>query len=165
MNKLVIGVLGHRNSGKSKTWYSLFGNDKIKTGKKMRKLYLNQSEYVNVFLVSGSPEERNKYVGEIITVHEPSIVLCAMQYRKDVTQTIDYFSDRDYQIYCHWLNPGYKDDNQHFAPDILGIFKYLIDLNASVAIRNGKIDVNPRVQELREYLYGWAKYRNLIIVD
>jgi len=165
MDKLLIAVMGNRNSGKSSTWYSLFNNHKVKTGKKLRRLYLNEIEYVNVFLVSGSPEERNKYVGEIITVREPLIVLCAMQYRKDVVQTIDYFTERDYQIYCHWLNPGFSDQNAEPMLDTLGILNYLIGLQCSIGVRNGKVNLTDRVQELREYIYGWAKYKGLLLIN
>ena len=57
MEKLLIAVLGNRNSGKSHTWNTLFGST-VRTGKEERRLYFNDCEYVNVFLVSGSPEER-----------------------------------------------------------------------------------------------------------
>lgn len=56
-NNLLVGVLGHRNSGKSRTWNVLFGST-VKTGTLMRHLFLTETEYVEVFLVSGSPEER-----------------------------------------------------------------------------------------------------------
>ena len=54
MDKLLVSVIGKRNSGKSSTWNSLF-NRTVKTGIKLKRLYLNETEYVNVFLVSGSP--------------------------------------------------------------------------------------------------------------
>jgi len=59
-NNLVIVIMGNRKSGKSTTWNTLFGRQ-VRTGKK--KLYLTNYDYVEVFLVSGSPEEREKYVG------------------------------------------------------------------------------------------------------
>jgi hypothetical protein len=164
MNKLLVSVIGKRNSGKSSTWNSLFGRT-VKTGTKLKRLYLNETEYVNVFLVSGSPEERETYVGELITIENPAIVLCSMQYRKDVSQTIDYFIERDYQVYSQWLNPGFDNLNELPQFDTLGIFNYLIGLNSTVGIKNGKINLNSRVQEIREYIYGWAKYRNLILTD
>lgn len=89
-DNLVIAVLGNRNSGKSTTWNELFGRT-VRTGSQMRRLDLTATEYVEVFLVSGSPEERETYVGEIIGTQTPRIVLCSMQYRADVTQTIDFF--------------------------------------------------------------------------
>jgi hypothetical protein len=161
MDKLLIAVLGYSNSGKSTTWNELFGRI-VKTGVHEHQLYLNSTEYVNVFLVSGSPEERQKYVGDLITVNEPRIVLCSMQYREDVRQTIDYFVEREYQIYCQWINPGYQDPNEYHQFDSLGVFNYLQGLNATVGIRNGKIDAKSRVQEIKEFIYGWSTYKNLI---
>ena len=58
-------MLGNRNSGKSHTWNTLFGK-KVKSGNEERRLYLTKNEYVMVYLVSGSPEERKKYVGNVI---------------------------------------------------------------------------------------------------
>ncbi len=78
-NNLVVAVLGNRNSGKSRTWNSLFRKGRsVKTGPRMRKLFLTDTQYVEVFLVSGSPEERKLYVGDIIGDLKPRIVLCSM---------------------------------------------------------------------------------------
>ena len=90
MPHLVVTVLGHRNTGKSTTWNTLFGAT-VKTGKYERRLYLNKAQYVNVFLVSGSPEEREEYVGDIITAKKPEIILCSTQYVTNVKTTYDYF--------------------------------------------------------------------------
>ena len=70
MPHLAVTTLGHRNSGKSLTWNTLFGAT-VKTGTLERKLYLNKAQYVNAFLVSGSAEERDAYVGDLITVEKP----------------------------------------------------------------------------------------------
>lgn len=163
MNKLLIAVLGHRDSGKTTTWNSLFGTT-VKTGKTLRKLYLNGNEYVYVFLISGSPQERNKYVEDLITVEKPAIVLCSTQYRAEVIETYDYFKDNEYSIFVHWLNPGYNDQNSAYF-DSLGLIPRLLGNGATLAIRNGKEDSSFRVQELKEYIYGWAKYRGLILSD
>src|SRR5258706_10298933 len=95
MDNLVVAVMGHRNSGKSTTWYELFGRT-VRTGTELKKLYLTNTEYIEVFLVSGSPEERETYVGDIIGTLRPRIVLCSMQYRRDVTTTIDFFFRNKY---------------------------------------------------------------------
>jgi len=159
--KLVVSVLGHRNSGKSHTWNTLFG-ETVKTGKYQRKLWLNNCEYVDVFLVSGSPEERETYVGDLITDDRPSIVLCSMQYREDVTTTIDYFSDKGYEIFVQWLNPGRSDTGK--APDSLALIHYLLSAGATVQARSGKLDnARPRVNDLRNFIYGWAHPRGLVI--
>ncbi len=164
MEKLLISVIGNSNSGKSRTWNTLF-NRTVKTGTGLRRLYLNKSEYVIVFLVSGSPEERETYVGDIITQNNPSIVLCSMQYREDVKKTIEYFIKHDYKIYCHWLNPGFHDPNGQSQFDTIGIFNYILGLGSIVGIKNAKTNINERVQEIKEYIYGWAKYHNLILTD
>jgi hypothetical protein len=159
---LVIGLLGHRNSGKSTTWYRLFEGD-VKTGSKIRHLYFSATEYVEVFLVNGSPEERETYVGEIINDLKPRIILCSMQYTRNVTETVDYFVENGYHIYVQWLNPGAKDQNESARFDYLGILNMLLALNSTISIRNGKDDPDDRVREIRDYIYGWASSRNLIL--
>jgi energy-coupling factor transporter ATP-binding protein EcfA2 len=158
-DKLVVAVLGHRNSGKSTTWNTLFGNT-VRTSNKVRRLFLTQSEYVDAFLVSGSPEERQTSVGKIIGELSPSLVLCSMQYRADVTQTIDYFLKNGYALFVQWLNPGYSETGR--VPDTLGLMPYLLDRGATICVRDGQTKPETRVQELREYIYGWAWGRGLI---
>jgi len=70
-----------------------------------------------------------------------------------------------HQIFSQWLNPGFHDPSELPQFDTLGIFNYLIGLNSTVGIRNGKIDLGSRVQEVKEFIYAWAKYRNLILTD
>ena len=161
MDNLVVAVMGHRNSGKSTTWYELFGRT-VRTGTELKKLYLTNTEYIEVFLVSGSPEERETYVGDIIGTLRPRIVLCSMQYRRDVTTTIDFFIQNEYSVFVHWLNPGFNDDNVK-SFDELGLINYLIANDSIVGIRNGRVSTKKRVQEIRDYLYGWAKSRNLLL--
>lgn len=136
-NNLVIGLLGHRNSGKSSTWNELFQRT-VKTGTEIRRLYLTKSKYIEVFLVSGSPEERYTYVGELIGDLKPRIILCSMQYITDVSQTINFFVDNDYFLYIQWLNPGYNDQNEIPHVDYLGLVAYMLSLNSSISIRSGK---------------------------
>ena len=64
-DRLFVGVLGHRRAGKSTSWNRLFGRT-VKTGNRSRKLELRPGESVEVFLVSGSPQERKKYTGSIL---------------------------------------------------------------------------------------------------
>lgn len=159
--KLIIGVLGARNSGKTFTWNSLFGRT-VKTGKKLRKLFLNNIEFVDVFLVNGSPAERHKYVGDIITVDEPKIILCSLQYTKEVLETIDYFIRHGYYLYIHWLNPGYKEEVEPPLFYSIGIINRLLASNSIVGVRNAQENTQERIQELRDFIYGWAKSRNQI---
>lgn len=159
--RLLVGVLGNRNSGKSYTWNSLFDR-RVRTGKTLRDLYLNEKEYVKVFLVSGSPEERRKYVGDIIN-RKPNIVLCSMQYTEDVIKTIKWFANNDYFLFIHWLNPGYEDEET--VNDRLDLIPNILSYDSLLGIRNGKISVENRVQEMRDFVYGWANSRGLILSD
>lgn len=159
---LVVAVIGNRHSGKSSTWNALFDGI-VRTGSNMRKLYLRGKEYVEVFLVSGSPEERGLYVGEIITKDNPRVVLCSMQYRGDVIDTIGYFTERDYFLFMHWLNPGYSDDS--YNQDSIGLVPRVLAEDSMLGIRNGQVDLSDRVREIRDFIYGWAKMRNLLLSD
>lgn len=160
-DKLIVGILGPKNSGKTYTWNSLFGRT-VKTGKNLRKLFLNKKEYVDVFLVNGAPAERHKYVGDIITVDEPKIILCSLQYTKEVLETIDYFITNGYYLYIHWLNPGY---NEAVEPPLfysIGVINRLLANNSIVGVRNAQVNTQERIQELKDFIYGWAKSRNQI---
>jgi hypothetical protein len=159
-DRIVVSVLGNRNSGKSTTWNTLFGGT-VRTGVHIRRLYFNATEYIEVFLVSGSPEERGLYVGDIIGEQAPRIILCSMQYYADVTETIDYFLEHGYSLYTQWLNPGYSDSGRQ--SDSLSLVPYLLDRGAVLSIRDGTIVPEPRVQELSDLLYGWAHTRGLIL--
>ncbi len=155
MDKLLVSVLGNRNSGKSYTWNTLF-DAIVRTGKEERRLYFNECEYVKVFLVSGSPEERETYVGDLVVAEEPKIILCSTQYRESVKTTFNYFLENSYFLFVHWLNPGHSDlDAQYF--DNLGLVNWLLSQQSLIGIRSGKSVAIPRVEEMKEYIYGWAK--------
>lgn len=66
-NRLFVGVLGNRNSGKSSTWNDLFGRT-VRRGKNSRRLELAPGECVDVYLVSGSFEERKEYAGDVLDI-------------------------------------------------------------------------------------------------
>ena len=159
MPHLVVAVLGNRNTGKTTTWNTLFGTT-VKTGKHERRLYLNKAQYVKVFLVSGSPEERDEYVGDIIQVEKPSIVLCSTQYVAGVQTTYDHFFKNGYQAFVQWLNPGHSDPAPY--PDSLGLLPYLLNAGATVQVRNGKVDPKSRVNELTQVILGWATFHDLV---
>ena len=157
--RLLVAVLGNRNSGKSTTWNHLFDRT-VKTGEKERPLYLNRAQYSNVFLINGSPEEREKYVYEILGEIRPRIVLCSTQYREDVRETFDFFFEEGYEVFVQWLNPGYGD--QKLYEDSLSLQEYLLSKGATLQKRDGLIDPVVRVRELRQFILGWASYRNLV---
>lgn len=158
-HNLVVAVLGNRNSGKSHTWNTVFGAV-VRTGSQMRRLYLTTTQYVEVFLVSGSPEERDRYVGDIVGNNVPRIVLCSMQYRQDVAQTIQYFVQHDYFLFMHWLNPGFSDSQQ--APDSLGLIPMILAERSLLGLRDGRANADDRVREMRDFIFGWASSRGLV---
>lgn len=159
MPHLAVTTLGHRNSGKSRTWNTLCGAT-VKTGKLERRLYLNKAQYVNAFLVSGSPEERDEYVGEIITVEKPELVLCSTQYIASVRETYDFFFNNGYEVHVQWLNPGYSDSGRY--EDSLELFPYLLKKGATVEMRDGRMDPRSRVQDLTRAILGWATFHDLV---
>ncbi len=163
---LLVGILGDRKSGKSYTWNAMFNKREVKTGKNLRRLYLNEFEYVNVFLINGSAEIRKKNVAQIITVDKPRIILCSLQYVKGVTKTINYFEKNNFFLYLHWLNPGYNDEHDSPLFFHLGIInKIMAKERSMVGVRNAKLDVSIRVKEICDFIYGWAKGNDLLIVD
>ena len=160
--RIAILVLGNRNSGKTRTWKTLFGGP-VKTGKEIRHLTLRKPECVDAFLVSGSPEERGVKVSKLVPRPLPRIVLCSIQYRREAVETIDFFLKHDYYLYLQWLNPGYKDTR--IQPDSLGLISYLLYEGITVAIRDGKKHSKGRVEDIREIIYGWAWNNGLIWTD
>ena len=159
MDRLLVAVVGNQNSGKSHTWNTLFGRT-VRTGIKERPLSLGNGESVSVFLVSGSPEEQEKYVGEIVQ-GDPQIVLCSMQYRDDVFCSFRYFHQKGFFAFVHWLNPGYKDPCGT-TWDPLGLVPRLLVENSLIGIRDAKMDATNRVEEMRDFIRGWARSRDLI---
>lgn len=161
--KLLIAVIGNRNSGKSETWKKLFNDPYIRTAQKsLRSLQVGPNgEYTDVFLINGSPQERGKSVEEIIQVDcEPSIVLCSIQFKRDALNTLKYFQKKNYFIYLHWLNPGFNDSYEY--PDSEGIIPEILKMDSIIGKRNGKISSNERVLEIQNYIYDWAKRRGLL---
>ena len=160
-DRLVICVLGKSKSGKSHTWNTLFRADEVRSNRtRCRCLELRPGERVEVFLVSGSPEERKKPVGDILGDQKCPIVLCSMQYTDGVDETFDYFIRQDFFLYVQWLNPGHDDPGK--SGDKLDLVDRILSERSVFSIRDGKRNASDRVQEIREFIYGWAKYRDLI---
>ncbi len=160
--KLAVITLGHRNSGKSVTWNNLFGHT-VRTGTNARRLRVKGNLYVEVFLVSGSPEERETYVGKIIVDINIRIILCSVQYKKDCISTIDFFRENGYGLYVHWLNPGYYDETEYEDTD--GIIETLDKYDAIVEKHDGKKDPSKRTTIMRKYIYDWANVQGLVKKD
>lgn len=160
---LLVAVMGNRNSGKSTTWNRLFDGT-VRTGKFERSLYLNRAQRVDVFLISGSPEEREIDVGEILPDPLPQIVLCSIQYREeDAEETFNYFFNKGYDVLVQWLNPGYSDSETY--EDTLALTKHLLKRGATLQVRDGHADPVSRVREIRQFVLGWATYRNLVSTE
>ena len=127
-----------------------------RTGGEPRHLTLRPGECVEVFLVSGSPEERHRYVAEILGNQKCRIVLCSMQYIEGVQQTLDYFIENQFSLDIQWLNPGFSDQAQ--IPDDLGPVDAILGNRRSVvSLRGGSRNAESRVQDLREFIYGWRR--------
>jgi len=159
-DKLVVIVLGNRRAGKSSTWNKVFGR-RVRTGR--HRLNLNAAEWVDVFLTSGSPEERKKHIKNILPPHKPTIVLCSVQYRAEGKDTLDFFIKNHYDLLVIWLNPGYRDKRRY--KDTLGLIQSLIDRKAFVVRMNGKSNLANRSLAIRQFIYGWGTVRNLVRID
>lgn len=159
MDRLFVSVLGNRNSGKSTTWNTLFGGN-VRTGQQTRQLPLYGGECVDVFLISGSFEERKKYAGDLLDNQDCRIILCSTQYKEAHETSLAYAVEKGFQIYAQWLNPGYNDPAT-MAFDSNGLSQWLLAREATVAIRDGQVPQTDRVEEIRQFVFGWAKARNL----
>jgi hypothetical protein len=157
MAKLAVIVLGNRKAGKSTTWNTLFGR-RVKTGSETRSLLLSDGRSAPVFLISGSPEERRRYVGNIVDAGTP-IVLCSLQYTERARESFKFFADNGYSLFVQWLNPGRHD--QGAVPDRLGFGDFLLHLGATLSVRDGRKNPRSRVNELRDFVTGWTIRRRL----
>ena len=159
---LLVGIVGRSGSGRTHTWNTIFKR-LVRTGRLVRRLYLNKSEYVEVFLINGSPGERKMSVNNLITVKKPRITLCSIQYTKSAIKTIDWFIKNKYFLFIHWLNPGYNSSQLYF--DNLNLVNKLLAQDSLVGIRNGKLDPGSRIEEILDFIYSWAQKRKLIQTD
>jgi hypothetical protein len=162
-DRLFIAVIGTRDAGKSTTWNTLFGHE-VRTGKEPRKLRLNDDGLsTEVFLISGSNEERGRYAAEVLSDVDCRIVLCSVQYTDDAFEsTWNHIFQEGFAIYGQWLNPGH-DGIGYF--DRLGVSNILLQHDAVISIRDGRAGherLQYRVEEIRQYVHGWAAARGLI---
>ncbi|MEI6764692.1 MAG: hypothetical protein WCM76_03560 [Bacteroidota bacterium] len=161
--KLLVGMLGKTQSGKTHTWNTIFEKKEVKTGRNLRKLTLNEKgDSVDVFLVNRSAQKRHMDISQIITVDQPKIVLCSLQYAKEIVKTLKYFVENDYFLYIHWLNPGYNDP--HDAPLFydFDVLNYIFSADSMIGVRNGKKEPAERVREIRDFIYAWSRERGLL---
>ncbi|ACO33007.1 MULTISPECIES: GTPase [Acidobacterium] len=186
-DRLFVAVIGERNAGKSTTWNTLFGRT-VNTGKKPRMLDISSAGAVEirlisgsneerdrnladvlaprsleVFVISGSNEEKKRYAQKVLENVECRIVLCSVQYVEEAFErTWDYIFSEGFSIYAQWLNPGH---NGRETWDQLGLVDRLLANGAVVSIRDGRKSdaiLHSRVEEIRQYVHGWASPRGLI---
>lgn len=158
MKRLLVTVLGNRNSGKSSTWNALFGTT-VRTGKNTRTLPLGGGQCVEVFLISGSPEERKTYAGDILQNQDCRIVLCSVQYAELGRNSFMYAFENEFEVFSQWLNPGYNDNGENF--DRLGFAPWLVAQGATISMRDATRPIQPRAEEIRQFIDGWASARGL----
>lgn len=103
------------------------------------------------------------FVKDMLPEILPRIILCSIQYREDAKETIEFFASKEYDLFAMWLNPGFQDDAQ--IEDHLSLAKLLLSRGAYLSKRNGKSSPVDRANEIRQFIYGWAKSRNLIKTD
>ena len=186
-DRLFVAVVGERNAGKSTTWNALFGRT-VKTGKKARSLNIlaadsvdvrlisgsNEEKHRNlsevlgaagldVFVISGSNEEKKRYAQDVLENVDCRIVLCSVQYVDEAFErTWDYVFSEGFSVYAQWLNPGHHGGE---ILDKLGLVNRLLANSALVSIRDGREDdakLQARVEEIRQYIHGWAAARGLL---
>lgn len=161
-DRLFVAVIGERNAGKSTTWNTLFEH-KVKTGKRPRVLGLGEGLWTEVFLISGSNEEKRRYAADLLRDVNCRIVLCSVQYVEQAFErTWNHVFDEGFQIYAQWLNPGYRGE-QGF--DRLGLVDRLLAHNSVLSVRDGRAKgkgLDERVAEFRQFIHGWAHPRGLV---
>lgn len=162
-DRLFVAVIGARDAGKTTTWHSLFKHP-VNTGQKVRQLTLDKAgHYADVFLISGSPEERKLYAADVLDDVDCRIILCSVQYTEgSFESTWDHIFAKEFQIYAQWLNPGH-DGEEYW--DRLGLANRLLAHDAVFSIRDGRSGerkLSNRVEEIRQYIHGWAAARGLV---
>jgi hypothetical protein len=165
VQKLAIIVLGRPHSGKSTTWYRLFGRT-IRTG--MKRLRLSQVD-VRLLVRNSSPEESRIEIGDFVELFVknssfeemgeeiedyfdlnglPSMILCSVQYTAHGIKTIEWFKNNGYDLYIQWLNPGHGDKSEY--DDSLGFRRF--ESPGRFHVRSGRESPESRVAEIRDYL-------------
>jgi hypothetical protein len=116
----------------------------------------------DVFLLSGSPQERKLGVDEILKGARPAIVLCSIQYTADGLDTIRFFHQHGYSAFIHWLNPGWSDSSSY--QDSLCLVETVLASQSMIGVRDGREAIDSRVEEMRQLIHGWAGARGLLRV-
>lgn len=159
---LFVAVVGEQNAGKSETWNTLFDGI-VRSSAKPHSLEVATGEFAEVLLISGSHKERDLFAKKTLKNLPCRIVLCSVQYEEDeFRRTWNYVFDQGFRIYAQWLNPGHTG-REYF--DRLGLMSRLVAHNAVVSKRDGtdsKYRLLQRVEEIRQFIHGWAAARSLL---
>ncbi len=159
MERIAFVVMANRHSGKSRTWYDLFGR-KVSKGRK--KLMFNKKEFATVYVLSASSEEKRVSLSSRLGSQRPKILLLSIQYIQSGYESFNFLIEEGYDIRCIWLNPGFNDVSKKPEFDHLGLVPYLLFRGVTLAIQSGKGRTKERVAAIRETIYGWASFRKLI---
>jgi len=169
--KIAIIVLGRPNSGKSKTWYELFGRTirtgfkRLQVGAQIVALFVKNGSFeemggdpeIEVFVRNASFEEYGDEIEDYFDEDNlPRIVFCSVQYAEKGLRTIQWFCDNGYQLHIQWLNPGYRHSTEY--QDHLEFEKTFRQFG-TFSVHSGKEVVN-RTEEIRHRLTGWLAERS-----
>jgi hypothetical protein len=162
-NRLFVAVIGERHSGKSKTWNTLFSRV-TRTSSHPHLLKVSDGGSVEVFVISASNEEKKQYARDVLKDVNCRIVLCSVQnVEEGFKRTWNFVFDQEFDIYAQWLNPGF-DNKERW--DSLGLVNRLLHHGGVICIRNGrqgKWRLLSRVEEIRQFIHGWAAARDLLL--
>jgi hypothetical protein len=159
-DRLVVGVLGNHFAGKSYTCQVLVGGGRGAHDLRIRKLQLRKGEYVDAFVISRTCLERHASIRRILKGVTCPIILCSIRYDAVETETLRYFIDNGFDLYIQWLNPGRNGKARLW--DELGWVNQILSAHSLMSIRSARGNPKGRIQEIREFIYGWALYRDLI---
>jgi hypothetical protein len=73
----------------------------VRTGSNSRQRELRPHECVEIFLISGSPEERGEHAEDVLKNQSARIILCSIQYVQHATETIDFIKREDFRTYIY----------------------------------------------------------------
>jgi hypothetical protein len=165
--KLAIIALGHRNAGKSNTWYEFFGRtirsgvkrftiDKEEVAALVRNSSFEESgikieDYFEAHVRNASFEEYGDDIEDYFDEENlPDMVFCSVQYVEKGITTINWLKEKGYHLYIQWLNPGFHGEPYS---DYLG-FKEKFEPFGTFTICSGKEKAS-RVNDIKQFLYRW----------
>ena len=154
MNKLAVIVLGQPDSGKSTTWYKLFGGGPGRIIQKSRNkhLKLSSGEFIHVILITRSPEEDRNFWDDLKSGAQP-IILCSLQYSHEARRVLNYLIGEEFQLYVQRINPGYGSRDAEV--DHLRIWTLVRSADGMFLEEDGN-KLSARVEKIREFISKWV---------